>query len=77
MVLAPQRSTQWKVPQFVWQVRKELTTRLCGADAQTCPRLERGGLEIITSLDMRLQGLAEKWVQAATIVPKAKNPKAA
>ena len=77
VVLAPQRSTQWKVPQFVWQVRKELTTRLCGADAQTCPRLERGGLEIITSLDMRLQGLAEKWVQAATIVPKAKNPKAA
>ncbi len=77
VILAPQRSTQWKVPQFVWQVRRELTTRLCGADAATCPVLERGGLQITTSLDMRLQGLAEKWVQAAAIVPKAKNPKAA
>ncbi|HYO41975.1 MAG TPA: transglycosylase domain-containing protein [Candidatus Limnocylindrales bacterium] len=77
VVLAPQRSTQWKVPQFVWQVRRELTVRLCGEGAETCPRLERGGLEIIGSLDMRLQGLAEKWVKAAAIVPKAKNPKAA
>ena len=77
VVLAPQRSSQWQIPQFVYQVRKELTTRLCGADAETCPVLERGGLTITSTIDMRLQKLAEKWVQAATIVPHAKNPRAA
>jgi len=77
VVLAPQVTLQWKAPHFVWQVRRELATRLCGADAETCPLLERGGLDITTTLDMRLQGLAEKWVKAATIVPHAKNPKTA
>ncbi len=76
VVLAPQRSNLWKVPQFVWQVRRELTTRLCGDEAETCPVLERGGLTVTSTIDMRLQGIAEKWVKAAAIVPKAKNPKA-
>jgi membrane peptidoglycan carboxypeptidase len=76
VVLAPQRSTQWKVPQFVYQVRRELTDRLCGADADTCPDLERGGLTITTTLDMKLQAIAERWVKAATIVPNSKNPRA-
>ncbi|MHB8893377.1 MAG: transglycosylase domain-containing protein, partial [Candidatus Limnocylindrales bacterium] len=75
VVLAPQVTSTWKAPHFVWQVRRELTTRLCGADAETCPILERGGLDITTTLDMRLQGIAEKWVKAATIVPHSKNPK--
>ena len=74
VVLAPQRSTQWKAPHFVWQVRRELTTRLCGDGAETCPLLERGGLDITSTLDMRLQGLAEKWVKAATIVPQGEEP---
>ncbi len=77
VILAPQKSTLWKVPQFVYQVRRELTTLLCGAGADTCPVLERGGLKITTTLDMKLQGIAEKWVKAAAIVPHAKNPKAA
>src|SRR4051794_8953396 len=77
VVLAPQHSNQWQIPQFVYQVRKELTTRLCGEDAETCPRLERGGLTVTSTLDMRLQKLAAKWVQASTIVPHAKNPRAA
>ena len=77
VVLAPQLPIQWKAPQFVWQVRRELTTRLCGAGAETCPMLERGGLRITTTLDMRLQGIAEKWVKAATTVPHDKNPRAA
>src|SRR5699024_7550422 len=61
----------------VWQVRRELTVRLCGDDAETCPLLERGGLTIRSTLDMRLQGLAEKWDKAATIVPRSKSPRAA
>jgi membrane peptidoglycan carboxypeptidase len=77
VVLAAQASNQWKVPQFVWQVRRELTTRLCGEGAETCPVLERGGLRIVSTIDMDLQAIAEKWVKAAAIVPKAKNPRAA
>ena len=29
-----------------------------------------------TTLDMRLQDVAEKWVKAATVVPNSKNPRA-
>ncbi|MFL5756312.1 MAG: transglycosylase domain-containing protein [Chloroflexota bacterium] len=76
VVLAPQRDPVWRAPHFVWAVRQELASKLCGADAQTCPELETGGLRVTTTIDMDLQTAAEKWVQAATIVPKAKNPAA-
>ncbi len=77
VILAPQRSSPWKLPQFVWQVRRELSTRLCGEEVETCTILERGGLTITSTIDLRLQALAEKWVKAAAIVPHAKNPEAA
>jgi membrane peptidoglycan carboxypeptidase len=76
VVLAPQTETRWIAPHFVWAVRDELTTALCG-EAQTCADIEQGGLRITTTLDVKLQQSAEKWVQAAAIVPKAKDPKAA
>ena len=41
------------------------------------PPLERGGLRVTTTLDVGLQKIAEKWVQAAAIVPHAKDPTAA
>ncbi len=75
VVLAPQKSSEWKASQFVWQVRRELTAQLCG-DAETCPEIERGGLTITSTLDMRLQAIAEKWVKAATVVPNSKSPRA-
>jgi membrane peptidoglycan carboxypeptidase len=77
VVLAPQSTPHWIAPHFVWAVQKELTTRLCGPDAATCDVLEAGGLRITTTLDTKLQKIAEKWVQAAAIVPKAKDPEAA
>jgi membrane peptidoglycan carboxypeptidase len=77
LVLAPQTETRWIAPHFVWAVRDELTRALCGEEAQTCPQIEQGGLRITTTLDTKLQKSAEKWVQAAAIVPKAKDPKAA
>jgi membrane peptidoglycan carboxypeptidase len=77
VVLAPQAAPQWIAPQFVWQVRRELATKLCGDGVSTCPVLERGGLTITTTLDLRLQGIGEKWVKAAAVVPHAKNPSAA
>ncbi len=77
VVLAPQAAEPWVAPHFVWAVRAELTERLCGPETTTCPALERGGLRITTTIDLRLQGIAEKWVRAATLVPRAADPEAA
>lgn len=77
VVLARQSAVPWTAPHFVWAVRAELTERLCGPDVSTCPALERGGLRITSTVDLRLQAIAEKWVKAAAIVPNAKDPKAA
>ena len=60
----------------MWQVRKELTDEAVRPDAETCPQIEAGGLDVTTTLDMRLQDIAEKWVKAATVVPNSKNPRA-
>jgi peptidoglycan glycosyltransferase len=75
VVLASQTTPRWIAPHFVWAVRDELTQRLC-ADAPTCPQLEAGGLRVITTLDRRLQKLAEKWVRAAATVPHSRDPSA-
>ena len=77
VVLAPQVDEPWKAPHFVWAVREELTRTICGEEAETCPELEQGGFRITTTLDLRIQGIAEKWVKAAAVVPKAKNPRKA
>jgi membrane peptidoglycan carboxypeptidase len=76
VVLAPRSTPDWKAPQFVWQVRQQLTDELCGPGVSTCTALERGGLKVITTLDWTMQQSAEKWVQADTIVPQSKTPKA-
>ncbi len=39
-------------------------------------QLDQGGLRVTTTLDTKLQKIAEKWVKAATIVPHAKDPAA-
>ena len=77
VVLGPQTVPQWEAPHFVWAVQKELADRLCGNDVPTCDDLEKGGLTITTTLDDKVQKIAEKWVQAATVVPHAKDPKKA
>ena len=74
VVVTPQTTPQWKAPHFVWAVQKELATRLCGEGVPTCNVLESGGLRITSTLDWKLQQIGEKWVQAAAIVPNAKNP---
>ncbi len=76
VVLASQKVKAWQASQFVYQVRKELATQLCGAGVDTCPVLERGGLNIQTTLDWKIQGIAQKWVKAAAILPHQKNPAA-
>jgi membrane peptidoglycan carboxypeptidase len=77
VVLAPQRAPRWTAPHFIWALRDELATRLCGEGVVTCPLLEEGGLRITSSLDARLQRIAEKWVKAAAVVPRSPNPRRA
>jgi membrane peptidoglycan carboxypeptidase len=77
VVLGSQATPRWIAPHFVWAVIDELTAKLCGPDAATCDRLTQGGLRVTTTLDYRLQTIAEKWVQAAAIVPHSKDPTAA
>jgi len=77
VTLAPQVTPNWIAPHFIWAVRDELATQICGEGVQTCDRLDQGGFRITTTLDANLQKIAEKWVQAAAVVPKAKDPTAA
>jgi membrane peptidoglycan carboxypeptidase len=77
VILASQITPNWIAPHFVWAVRDELANQVCGEGVQTCDRLDQGGLRVTTTLDVNLQKIAEKWVKAAAIVPKAKDPTAA
>jgi membrane peptidoglycan carboxypeptidase len=75
LVLTPQVAAPWKAPQFVWQIRKQLGTLLCGeADADTCEAVDTGGYKIITSLDWGMQQTVEKWLYASTRVTHLKDP---
>jgi membrane peptidoglycan carboxypeptidase len=76
LVVAPQSTPPWTAPHFVWAVLKELSDKLCGPDVPTCDKLEAGGLTVTTTLDTKIQAIAEKWVKAAAIVPNVKDPAA-
>jgi membrane peptidoglycan carboxypeptidase len=76
VLLVRQTTARWLAPHFVWRVRDELATKLCGEDA-TCPQLDQGGLRITTTLDLDMQRVAEKWVKAAAVVPFSNNPRRA
>ncbi len=65
----------WLAPHFVWAVRDELTAAPVRRGRDDVRRqLERGGLRITTTLDLQLQKIAEKWVEAAAIVPHREGP---
>ncbi|MBA2380554.1 MAG: penicillin-binding protein [Chloroflexi bacterium] len=76
LTVARQLTPRWKAPHFVWAVQQELADKLCGDGVPTCGIVEGGGLTITTTLDLKIQAIAEKWVQAAAVVPNAKNPAA-
>ncbi|HUR16572.1 MAG TPA: transglycosylase domain-containing protein [Candidatus Limnocylindrales bacterium] len=77
IILTPQEPElrQWLAPHFIWALRDELAMRLCAGE-ETCPELEQGGLRVYSSLDYDLQQTAEKWVEAATILPQQSDPEA-
>ena len=72
VILADQGADAWRAPHFVWQVRKELGELLCGEPQ--CEKIDSGGYKVITSLDYKMQRIAEKWVYAAAIIPNSKSP---
>jgi peptidoglycan glycosyltransferase len=71
--LIRQATPRWLAPHFVWAVRDELASKLCGEGTSTCEQLDAGGLRVTTTLDARLQKIAEKWVKAATLIPHRRN----
>ncbi len=74
VVLAPPASQRWLAPQFVWQVRHELGTILCPSSPDACEQVDTGGYKVITTLNYKLQAIAEKWVKAAGIAPNQRDP---
>jgi peptidoglycan glycosyltransferase len=70
VVLAGDQPRQMKAAHFDWQVRRQLETILGDAAA-----VETGGYTVVTTLDMKAQGLAEKWLTAGAIVPNVSRKK--
>src|SRR5262245_45164286 len=77
VVLTPTGLRRWQAPHFIWLVREQLVEELCGDETETCPAVEQGGLRVTTTLDPRIQRIAEKWAKVAAIVPHTDNPAAA
>lgn len=74
VILSPIESPPWKAPHFVWQVRQQLGTLLCGAEAaETCEAVDTGGYQVTTSINMDMQAVVEKWLFAAARAPLAKT----
>jgi membrane peptidoglycan carboxypeptidase len=74
LVLTPIAAPPWKAPHFVWQVRKQLGTLLCGPEnAETCEAVDTGGYQVTTTINMDMQAVVEKWLYAAGRAPLAKT----
>jgi membrane peptidoglycan carboxypeptidase len=74
MILSPLDAPAWKAPHFVWQVRKQLGTLLCGAEnADTCEAVDTGGYTVTTTLNWKFQQVLDKWLYAAGRAPLAKT----
>ena len=70
VVLAGEQALTYKAAHFTWQVRRQLDAILGSAE-----KVETGGYKVITTLDMKAQGLAEKWLTAGAIVPNVSRKK--
>ena len=70
VILVGDQPRQMKAGHFDWQVRRQLDAILGDSNA-----VETGGYTVITTLDMKAQGLAEKWLTAGAIVPNVSRRK--
>ena len=68
VVLHPAQQTQRIAPQFDEQVRRQLADLLCGAgtNPDDCQAVDTGGYKVITTLDVPMQRIAEKYLMAYT-----------
>lgn len=74
VVLKPPANRRILAPHFVLQARSELGRILCGPDAaNNCPQVDSDGYTVVTTLDWRLQRMAEKWTEAGSRAPNAKD----
>jgi membrane peptidoglycan carboxypeptidase len=64
IVLAEEQPQLWRAPHFIWHVKSELDGLLAAAGR---PPAETGGYRIITTLDVKAQTLAERYITAAAI----------
>ncbi|MGI8703816.1 MAG: transglycosylase domain-containing protein [Candidatus Limnocylindrales bacterium] len=64
MILVGEKPLIFKAPHFVWQVKQELDALVSDRDS-----VETGGYRVITSLDMKTQQLAERYITAGAILP--------
>jgi membrane peptidoglycan carboxypeptidase len=75
-VLTPRAAATWKAPHFVWQVRKDLGRILCPDTPDDCERIDTGGFRVVTTLNWKMQRIAEKWVYTAARAPNSKDTRA-
>jgi membrane peptidoglycan carboxypeptidase len=64
IVLAQEQPTLWRAPHFIWHLKPELDALLASMGR---PPADRGGYSVITTLDMKAQDLAERYITAAAI----------
>lgn len=65
IILSRTKTSRFKAPHFVWAMRAELDFILSDRDAIT-----RGGYKVYTTLDMKAQTLAERYITAAARLPQ-------
>ena len=68
VIKKPQGST-WKAPHFVNALLPELNRILADRDP-----IQSGGYKVITTLDMRAQGIGERVIQAGAVLPNLPLP---
>ena len=76
VVLTPPPTDAWTAAQFVWQVRDEMAGILCSSSPDSCEKIDTGGYTVVTTLNVTMQRVVEKWLYAAAIIPNASNPDA-
>ena len=76
VILQPEVSADWKAPQFVWQVRRQLGEILCPDSPDDCPAVDTGGYRVITTIDLNMQSIVEKWLYVAARGPNSRDPQA-
>ncbi len=70
IVVKPPKARRWQAPHFVNALLPELDLIL--ADREP---IQSGGYQVITTLDMRAQRLAEKVIQAGAVLPNLPSSK--